>query len=46
MSIKGISEIVGTVIVTCPSTEEEMISTAKYILDKKEGIIAVLSIVR
>jgi len=41
--IKGISEIVEAVIVTRPATGKELISTAKYILDKTEGI-AVVSI--
>ena len=43
MIIKGISEIVGAVNVTRPSIGKELISTAKYILDKTEGI-AVVSI--
>jgi mannose/fructose-specific phosphotransferase system component IIA len=41
VSIKGISEIVGAVIVTRPSIGKELISTAKHILGKKDGIAAV-----
>ncbi len=37
VSIKGISKIVGAVIVTRPSMEKELISKAKHTLGKNEG---------
>jgi CheY-like chemotaxis protein len=41
VSIKWISEIIGAVIIIRPSIGKELISTAKHILGKKEGIAAV-----
>ncbi len=38
VSIKGISEIVGAVIVPRPSIGKKLISTGKHTLGKKEGI--------